>query len=162
MVCQCKSFDDQGRWPILPTRTAVVARLEKRQTRSLVLRQEHYSRLATLKRQKKHFLGLVFSQAAGPSCFRISANSSLVCNMQDNIDKFRSSRNVRGAPTHHPVSCRSRLRYCGCKVIVRETSRTLRGLGIGPAIQIPMSVQCQLSESRLDGPRLQVQGLAIG
>lgn len=29
VVCQCKSLDDQGCWPILQTCTAVVARLEK-------------------------------------------------------------------------------------------------------------------------------------
>lgn len=81
--------------------------------------------------------------------------------MQDNIDKFRISRNVRGDPTHDLVSSH-KVKYCGCKVVARENPRTCCGLGTGPAIQIPMSGQCQLRESRLDGPRLHVPGPAIG
>lgn len=98
----------------------------------------------------------------GPVAFDFQRNSSLVCNMQDNIDKFRISRNVRGGPTHDLVGYHSKVKYCACKMVAREKSRTRCGLGIGPAIQIPMSVQCQLRESRLDGPRLHVPGLAIG
>lgn len=98
----------------------------------------------------------------GPVSFDFQRNSSLVCNMQDNIDEFRISRNVRGAPTHNLVGYHSKVKYCACKMVARENSRTRCGLGIGPAIQIPMSVQCQLRESLLDGPRLHVPGLAIG
>lgn len=164
VVCQCKCLDDQGCWPVLPTRTAVVARLEKRQTRSLVLRQEHYARLATLKDKKSISGGGSGDEAArarGPAASifsKILAWSATCKTISTNSAVLGTS----GHPAHDLVGCSSRVRYCGCKVIVRGKSRALRGLGIDPTIQIPMNDQCKMSENRVDGPRLHVPGLAIG
>jgi len=55
VVCQCKCSDDQGCRPVLPTRTAVVARLEKRGRRGVSFCDRALRSACDVKRQKKHF-----------------------------------------------------------------------------------------------------------
>lgn len=170
VVCQCKCLDDQGRWPVLPTRTAVVARLEKRGRRGVSFCDRALCSACDVKRQKstsESGPGDESREVAGPfasifskilawpaTCKTISTSSAIL--------------GTKECPARDLAGCRSKVRYCGCKVVVgKKEKKVPKALRLGhssgyPDCQIPMSIQCKMMENHLDGTRLHVPGLAIG